>query len=86
MRYIKALIKTIKQMDKTDRSSFLGFSSLIFGICNGVISEIIELEIFTFSTFLFVLLGFYLIFKAMWEEDLRDDLVKFIKKVKGNLD
>lgn len=86
MRYIRALIKTIKQMDKFNRNMYLGYSSLIFGIILSIPCRIFESYIILIPTLTLIVIGEYLIFKTMWEEDLRDDFKKFINKVKGNLD
>lgn len=86
MRYIKALIKTIKQMDKTDRNDFLEISSLIIGLLFFIPCSIFESYILLIPSLIFPIMGLYLILKSIWEEDLRDDLVKFINKIKSNLD
>lgn len=86
MRYIKALIKTIKQMDRFNRNMSLGFLSLIFGMILSIPCRIFESYIILIPTLIFPIMWLYLILKSIWEEYLRDELVKFIKKVKRNLD
>lgn len=86
MRYIKALIKTINQMEKTYKYISLGFSSLIFGIILMTPCEIFQSHILLYLPMLFVFCGWGFIFKALWEEELKDDLRKFINKIKSNLD
>lgn len=86
MRYIKALIKTIKQMDRFNRNMSLGFLSLIFGMILSIPCRIFESYIILIPTLIFIVVGMYLVSKTLWEESLRDDLVKFINKIKSNLD
>lgn len=86
MRYIKALIKTIKQMDRLNRNMSLGFSSLIFGMMLSIPCRIFESYIILIPTLILIVVGMYLVYKAFWEEILRDDFKKFINKVRSNLD
>lgn len=86
MRYIKALIKTIKQMDRIDRNMFLGSFCVTFGLVLTIPCEIFESYAVQIPTIVFIMMGFFLILKTFWEVDLRDDFKKFINKVKNNLD
>lgn len=86
MRYVKALIKTIKQMDKFNRNISLGFFSLIFGMILSIPCRIFESHIILIPTVILIMIGMYLVSKTIWEESLRDDFKKFINKVKSNLD
>lgn len=74
MRYIKALIKTFKQMDE----EILGELSIILGLILTIPCMIFESGIILIFVLMFVIRGFYLIFKEYFKE--------FIDKVKSNLD
>lgn len=74
MRYIKALIKTFKQMDK----EILGWLSIMFGTILTIPCRIFESGIILIFVLMFVMRGFYLVFK--------EDFKEFINKVKSNLD
>lgn len=86
MKYIKALIKTVNQMDDVDRMFFIGFACMIFGLISAFISNICKCEIITVLSVICIFYGLYKMFKGFWIEDGKEDFMKFINKVKKNIE
>lgn len=83
MRFLKGLISTIKQMDSFSRGMFCGFSSMVLAIILLIPTYfIVEIEIIV--AILYVV-GAFLILRAFWIEDGKDDLKRFINKIKSNM-
>lgn len=83
MKFLKALIKTIKQMDEFTKNMFYGFCLLIFSLILFIPACIFD----WISLFILICvsLGGFFVFKGFWIEDGREDFKRFISKIKNNM-
>lgn len=84
IRYIKAFIKTLRQInDRAERYMHYGFTLMLLGAILLFIADLF-IKILAPISALFLLSGLYFICSAFWE-DSKDDFYKFIEKVKKNI-
>lgn len=83
MKYIKALIKTVKQMGDFDRKMFIGLSLLVLGLILLIPTFFIPcLSILILCS---LLIGMYFVLSGFWMEN-KEDLKRFINKIKSNIE